>query len=124
MLPLAEFIAKRYRRVAEIGIGKNTTVAEFLKSKGVFVIATDVREVATTVEFYIDDVLNPKVEIYKDIELVYSIRPPPELLPAIKKLSKILNADCIVKPLYGDYYDGDLVNYKGVNFYLWKRNSI
>lgn len=124
MFPLAEFIARRYRKVAEIGIGNNVVIAEFLKSVGVSVVATDVREVTTSVEFYIDNVFNPRLEIYEGVELVYSIRPPPELVPAIKKLSKLLNADCIIKPLYGDYYDGELINYRGVNFYLWRRNSI
>ncbi len=124
MLPLAEFIAQRYKRVAEIGIGNNVEIAELLKSKGVSVVATDVKKVNTSVEFYIDDVFNPKLEIYRGVELIYSIRPPPEMFRAIIKLSKLLDADCIIKPLYGDYFDGELVNYKGVSFYLWRRNTI
>lgn len=123
MLQLADFIAQRYRRVAEIGIGNNVAIAELLKSKGVSVIATDVRKVKTSVEFYIDDVWNPRLEIYRGVELVYSIRPPPELLPAIRRLSELLNADCLVKPLYGDYYDGELMNYRGISFYLWRRRT-
>ncbi|MEM4565909.1 MAG: UPF0146 family protein [Archaeoglobaceae archaeon] len=124
MLPLAEFIAQRYKRVAEIGIGNNVAVAELLKSKGVSVIATDVRKIKTSVEFYIDDIINPRLEIYRGVELVYSIRPPPELFSAIRRLSKLINADCIIKPLYGDFCDGKLINYKGVNFYLWRRSNI
>lgn len=124
MLALAEFIAERYRKVAEIGIGYNRTLAELLASKGVKVVATDIKEVKTGVEFHIDNIFKPKIEIYKDVELVYSIRPPPELFEPILELSRILNADCIIKPLYGDHFNGTLVNYKGVSFYLWRRNSI
>lgn len=124
MLQLADFIAQRYKKVAEIGIGNNVAIAELLKSKGISVIATDVRKVKTSVEFYIDDVLNPRLEVYKGVELIYSIRPPPELFPAIRRLSKLVCADCIIKPLYGDFYDGKLINYRGISFYLWKRNSI
>jgi len=120
VLQLVEFIATRYKKVAEIGIGKNTLVAERLMEKGVKVVATDLKPVKTNVEFYIDDVLNPKIEIYREAELVYSIRPPPELFSAIKMLAEKIHADCLIKPLYGDYADGELVNYKGLSFYFWK----
>lgn len=123
MLRLAEFIAERYKNVAEIGIGNYTAVAEYLRSKGVKVIATDIREVPTKIDFFIDDVQNPKIQLYRGVELVYSIRPPPELFGSIRRLANQLKADCIIKPLFGDYADGELVNYRGLSFYLWKRNS-
>ncbi|MCQ4153470.1 MAG: hypothetical protein HA489_05970 [Archaeoglobales archaeon] len=124
MLRLAEYIANRYKKVAEIGIGGYTAVAEYLSSKGVKVIATDIRDVQTGVEFFIDDVRNPRISLYNGVELVYSIRPPPELFKSIRELAMRLNADCIIKPLYGDYTDGRIVNYKGLEFYLWNRNDI
>jgi len=124
MLRLAEYIAERYKKVVEIGIGNYTAVAEYLSSRGVKVIATDVREVQTSVEFFIDDIRNPRISLYNGIELVYSIRPPPELFKSIRELASKLNADCIIKPLYGDYTNGRFVNYKGLGFYLWNRNSI
>lgn len=123
MLRLAEYIAHRYKKVAEIGIGNYTMVAEYLASKGVKVIATDLREVRTNVDFFIDDIREPKIEIYYGVELLYSIRPPPEIFNCIKGLAERLNVDCIIKPLFGDYADGNLVNYKGLGFYLWKKNS-
>ncbi|MEM2727039.1 MAG: UPF0146 family protein [Archaeoglobaceae archaeon] len=122
MLRLAEFIAERYKKVAEIGIGNYTTVAEYLSSKGVKVIATDIREVRAKIDFFIDDIRNPKIHLYGGVELVYSIRPPPELFESIRKLANQLKADCIIKPLFGDYADGKLVNYRGLSFYLWKQN--
>ncbi|MCS7119002.1 MAG: UPF0146 family protein [Archaeoglobaceae archaeon] len=122
MLQIADFIAERYRKVAEIGIGRNTTIAELLRERGVKVIATDIMPVTKSFEFYIDDILNPRIEIYNGVELVYSIRPPPELFSAIRGLAKMINADCLIKPLYGDYCDGRILNYRGVNFYFWKRN--
>jgi len=123
MLSLAEYIALRYRRVAEIGIGNYTAVAEYLASRGVKVIATDIRDVKTNVDFFIDDIRDPKIELYRGVELVYSIRPPPELFSFIKQLANRIEADCIIKPLHGDYADGRLVNYRGLGFYLWKKSS-
>lgn len=125
MLRLGEFIANRYKRVAEIGIGNYTKVAEYLVSRGVDVIATDIKPIIQErgFKFFIDDIKNPNVQLYGDLELVYSIRPPPELFRFIKTLANRLNADCIIKPLYGDYADGELVNYKGLAFYIWRRNN-
>lgn len=123
MLQLAEYIAERYRKVAEIGIGNYTAVAEFLSSLGVEVIATDLRRVHTKVNFYLDDIREPKLELYRGVELVYSIRPPPELFIYILRLARLLKADCIIKPLFGDFADGKLINYKGLSFYLWKQNT-
>ncbi|MEM0303448.1 MAG: UPF0146 family protein [Archaeoglobaceae archaeon] len=124
MLRLAEFIANKYKKVAEIGIGNYTEVAEFLISRGVDVIATDIRPVREKrFKFFIDDIRNPNIQLYSDVELVYSIRPPPELFSFIKTLANKLDADCIIKPLYGDYADTELVNYKGLAFYLWRRNN-
>lgn len=123
MLQIADFIAARYRKVAEIGIGENTAVAEALKRRGVKVIATDIKNVKSPVEFYIDDILNPRIEIYIGVELIYSIRPPLELFNAIRRLAEKLNADCLIKPLYGDYCDGRIVNYKGASFYFWKNRK-
>lgn len=124
MLRLAEFIADRYRRVAEIGIGNYTKVAEYLVSRGVDVIATDVKPVTEKkLKFFVDDITSPNIKLYDNVELVYSIRPPPELFSFIKMLANRVNADCIIKPLYGDYADGELVNYKGLAFYIWRRSN-
>lgn len=123
MLRLAEYIAERYKKVAEIGIGNYTAVAEYLASRGLRVIATDVKEVRTKVDFFIDDIRNPKIQLYNGVELLYSIRPPPELFKYIIGLADRLKADCIIKPLFGDHADGKLVNYKGLGFYIWKKNS-
>ncbi len=124
MLRLAEYISRNYsRKVLEVGIGNFTAVAEELTSNGLSVVATDVvkRNVSKDIEFHIDDITHPKLEIYEGVKLVYSIRPPPELVKYILGVSRTVEADCIIKPLYGDYFDGELVNYKGLPFYIFRR---
>ena len=121
MLRLAEFILNNYSgKVVEVGIGNYSKVAEFLAERGLKVITTDIVTREPSVEFHIDDVTNPDPDIYQGPELVYSIRPPPEIFDAIISLSKRISADCIIKPLYGDYPGGRLVNYRGLAFYLWR----
>ncbi len=121
MIRLAEFIAKCYSgKVVEVGVGNYFAVAERLAANGFEVIATDVRPVKAPkgVKFYIDDVTRPKIGIYAGASLIYSIRPPQELFAAISRLAEVLGADCIIKPLYGEYPEGELVNYRGLSFYL------
>lgn len=122
MLRLSEYIFEKYcRKVVEVGIGNFSAVAELLASRNFYVVATDIvkRQVPENVEFYVDDIRNPELKIYEGASLVYSIRPPPEIVNDIVKVAKIIGADCIIKPLYGDYFDGELINFKGLPFYLF-----
>ncbi len=127
MLRIAEFIAKNYSgKVVEVGIGNFTAVAEYLAKRGFEVVATDVvkRRVPEGVRFYIDDVSSPKLDIYRHSSLIYSLRPPPELYGHILRVAKEVGADCLIKPLYGDYYDCRIINYKGLSFYLRRGNDV
>ncbi len=126
MLRLADYISRNYSgKVVEVGIGNFTAVAEELSSSGFSVVATDIveKKVPEGIEFYVDDIRNPKLEIYENANLVYSIRPPPEIAKDVVRVSKAVGADCIIKPLYGDYFEGELVNYKGLPFYLYRRDK-
>lgn len=127
MLRLAEYISRNYSgKVVEVGIGQHVDVAKKLAESGLTVVATDVvkREVPEGIAFYIDDIVNPNFEIYMNSRLVYSIRPPPEIVGSILRLSKAIGADCIIKPLYGEHFDGKLINYKGLSFYLFRGDDV
>lgn len=120
MIQLAEYIAERWKKVVEVGIGNYFEVAKKLKEMGVDVVATDLilRKAPEGIKFTVDDVTKPKIEIYRGSELIYSIRPPPELYLHILKLARIVGADCLIKPLSGEVPPGKLVNYKGLSFYV------
>ncbi len=122
MLQIAEYISKRYSgKVVEVGIGYNWIVALKLKENGFKVVATDIKPIPIRdVEFYIDDITAPKLEIYSNSSLVYSIRPPPEIVPYILKVAKVVNADVLIRPFGNEFYSGKLVNYKGERFYIWR----
>ncbi len=123
MLGLAEYIARNYKgKVVEVGVGHYFEVAKILAKNGLDVYTTDIKDVKTPkeVRYFIDDIRLPRIKIYEGASLIYSIRPPPELFESIRAVSQKVSADCIIKPLYGDFPEGKLVNYKGTYFYVLK----
>ncbi|ENN95861.1 hypothetical protein J422_05549 [Methanocaldococcus villosus KIN24-T80] len=125
---VAEFIrniAKEYKfkNIVEVGVGYNYSVALSLREFNIFVV--DINENAIKkarmmgLKGYVDDVFNPNIYIYKNVDLIYSIRPPIELQLAILELAKIVNCKVIIRPMYNEPpLELKLKNYKGEIFYL------
>ncbi|ADB57513.1 UPF0146 family protein [Archaeoglobus profundus] len=122
MLQIADYISKRYSgKLVEVGIGYNWIVALKLKENGFRVVATDIRHIPIKdIEFYIDDITTPRLEIYSNSSLIYSIRPPPEIVPHILRVAKEVKADVLIRPFGNEFYSGKLINYRGERFYVWR----
>ncbi len=120
---LIDFIAERYGRAAEIGIGHFPDVALGLQKRGVNIFATDVMLfVHRGLKVHLDDVTSPNLFLYRRIDLLYAMRPPAELVPYIAKLARIIGADAIVKPLSSEYPEGwRLVRSRDTMFFLKKK---
>jgi len=128
-----EYVCKNYasaRKVVEVGVGRDTGVLEGVaKCIEGEIFGTDIEPIADgNVTVLKDDILEPKLELYLGSDLIYSIRPPPELLPHIEKLAYDVGANLIIRPLVTDsvgvcsfFKSRRLVNYKGAVFYLFKR---
>ena len=118
---LVDFIAGRYSNAAEIGIGHFPDVAFELLKRRVSVFATDIRPFRYPgLNVIFDDITEPDLALYRGIKLIYSMRPPPELIPYMKRLASQIPADCIIKPLSDEYPGGQLIRHGGTTFYLWK----
>ena len=118
---LAHFIAGRYSSAAEIGIGHFPDVAFELIKRGVSVLATDIRTFRYPgLNVIIDDITEPDLALYRGIKLIYSMRPPPELIPYLKSLAAQIPADCLIKALSDEYPGGRLIRYGDTTFYLWE----
>lgn len=117
---LVDFIAERYENAAEIGVGHFPDVALGLQKRGVKVFATDIRPfLYDGVDVIVDDITSPSLSLYKGIDLIYSMRPPPELVPYIAKLAKTISADVIMKPLSSEYPEGwRLIRYRNTTFFV------
>ena len=108
-------------RIAEIAVGKFDKIAEILSSKeNITLIKTDILPKDSTV--IKDDITNPNMDLYKDVEIIYSIRPPSELQPYLV-LAEKTDAQLIIKPLTNEDLNTPRVkmklkNYKRASFYI------
>ncbi|GAB3036900.1 UPF0146 family protein [Natronobiforma cellulositropha] len=95
---------ERYARLVEVGIGRRTDVAEALVARGASVTATDVhqRAVPEGVTFVRDDVVDPRLSIYRDADAIYALNLPPELHRPTLDLARRVDADFVFTTLGGD----------------------
>jgi uncharacterized UPF0146 family protein len=113
------------KKIAEIGIGFKFDIAMEL-NKYFDLIVVDINEKAVEkakligLRAYKDDLFNPNIKLYKDIDLIYSIRPPRDLQPYILDLSKEIDANLIIRPFLNEMpiKELKLKNYKGEIFYI------
>ncbi|MDO5850909.1 MAG: UPF0146 family protein [Methanobacteriaceae archaeon] len=123
----SEYIIKNYKdanKIIEIAVGNYTKTAEDIekKIKG-NILLTDIKFTNNNI---IDDITNPKIELYENADLLYSIRPPEELQPYMVKLSDKIDTDLIIKPYSSEFLNitirnkFKLINYKKTSFYLKK----
>ena len=119
---LIDFIAGRYDNAVEIGIGHFPDVAFALLERGISVFATDIQVFRYKgLKVVIDDIIWTDLSLYGDIDLIYSMRPPPELVPYMQKLAKKISADLIIKPLSDEYIEGHrLIRNRNTTFFLGK----
>jgi len=102
------FKSQHYTSAVEIGFGGKTVVAKILIDAGIPVICTDIHTYPNSpVPSIVDDCVEPKLSIYKDVDFIYAIRPGIEIVPAIIQLAKKVNADLIIYHLgFEVYLDG------------------
>lgn len=119
---LIDFIAGRYDNAVEIGIGHFPDVAFALLERGISVFATDIQVFHYKgLKVVIDDIIWTDLSLYGGIDLIYSMRPPPELVPYMQKLAKKISADLIIKPLSDEYIEGcRLIRNRNTTFFLGK----
>ena len=101
--------------IAEIAVGKFDKIADMLSEKeNITIIKTDISPKDSTV--IKDDITKPNLEIYKDVDIIYSIRPPSELQPYLVKLAEEINSQLIIKPLTNEDLNTPRVKMKLKNF--------
>lgn len=102
-------------RIAEVGVGKFDRIANMLSEmENVDLIKTDILPKDSTV--IKDDITRPNLELYKNTDIIYSIRPPSELQPYLVKLADKVDAQLIIKPLTNEDLNTGRVKMKLKNF--------
>ncbi len=117
---LVDYIAFRYGSAAEIGVGHCPDIALALMDRGVRLFATDIRTFRYDgLKVVVDDVTRPDPSLYRSLHLIYSLRPPLELVPYLVHLAQVVSVDLIVKPLASEYPGGKLTASGNSIFFLW-----
>ncbi|MDP6459303.1 MAG: UPF0146 family protein [Candidatus Hydrothermarchaeota archaeon] len=127
MLPdykaFAEYIAMNYpsaRKIVEVGVGMEFAVVKELKRllKDAEIIAVDIQGQDAVYE----DLTALRPGLYRGADLIYALRPNPELYPYLVKIAIEVRADLIIRPFSLDPRPkkGELVNYKTTAFYVYK----
>ncbi|MDR2831251.1 MAG: hypothetical protein LBB45_09540 [Methanobrevibacter sp.] len=106
-------------KVVEIAIGNFFKIADYLKNNNIEVIMIDID--SKREDIIKENIMNPKLNLYENAKIIYSIRPPYELQPYIEEIAKNLNALLIIKPLFNEDLNIksniNLKNYKKAIFY-------
>lgn len=118
---LVDFIAERYLHTVEIGVGYFPDAAFALLGRGIKVFATDLIPFHYRgLKVIVDDITCPNLSFYRGTDLVYSMRPAPELVPYMARLAKTISADLIIKPLSSEYAEGwRLIRNGNTTFFIW-----
>lgn len=126
----AHFIAENSPggKAVEVGVGFQLSVALKLRELGYDVTVVDWNEKAVEnarkagLKAIRDDVFNPRLGIYRDADVIYSIRPTPEIVKPILRLGRTLNKPVYILPFSGDPVPPGtrLVNYHGLAIYVAK----
>jgi len=108
--------------IAEVGVGKFDKIANDLANHdNIRLIKTDILPKDSSV--IKDDITNPDLDLYKDVDIIYSIRPPSELQPHLVKLALKIDSQLIIKPLTNEDLNTGRVkmklkNFKKASFYV------
>lgn len=115
-------VGEKQVKIAEIAVGKFDMISRMLQEKeNITLIKTDISPADASI--IKDDITNPNLELYRDVDIIYSIRPPSELQPHLVKLAEKTDATLIIKPLTGEDLNTGrakmkLKNFKKASFYI------
>jgi uncharacterized UPF0146 family protein len=123
---VGNYIATHYTRAIEVGIGRNEEAGKIVSGKGALVRCTDVKgfELSGSLPFSQDDIFLPDDSLYTGAEVLYSIRPAPEMIPPLIELAERINADLIVYHLgFESYGNGGEIIDCGVLLHCYHRRQ-
>ncbi len=128
---IAEFVSG-FGSAVELCVGHYAEVARILQRMGKLLCVNDVKEIELPgIRFIRCDVRKPNkelLEVCKLADVVYSIRPPPELWYDIAKIAEKCGCHCVIRPMSCDA-GWNLVGFerkyfRGEQFYVRSRTKV
>ena len=111
---MGNYIASHYTRAVEVGIGRKEDAAIIVSGTGALIRCTDVKtlEISCGLPFAQDDIFSPDDSLYTGAEVIYAIRPAPEMIPPLMELAERIDADLIVYHLGFESYEngGEIID--------------
>ena len=123
---VGRYIVGHYRNPVEVGIGRNLDAAAIVRAAGIPIRCTDVRtlELPEGIVYAVDDVFEPDIPFYRGADVIYSIRPAVEMVPALIALAGRIGCDLLVYHLgFETYGDGGETIDCGVLLHRYVRGS-
>jgi len=141
---IADFIVKNYgsaKKIVEVGVGAYPWVAKIVKEclSNIIVVVTDVdgdklasvRDVCPELVLASNNILKPQLKVYDGADLIYSLRPPTELVSEIFNLALRVGCDILIRPYsheeggydYPKRLGWKYVSYRKAALYWLKRDS-
>jgi len=126
---IADFIASSYKgKIVEVGVGRRPEVALLLKSR-LEVVVTDIENhTYPGIRFVRDDIFSPDIKTYQGASLIYSIRPPIDIQPAIAEVASRVGADLLIRPFAQEkteleryFKESSLISHGRARFYLYRK---
>ena len=118
---VAEYITQNYTgKTVEVGVGKTKkTALELRKNPDIELTTTDTNP--ETDPDVIDDITQPNIEVYHGAELLYSIRPPPEIHTPLQEVAEKIESDLLITPLGNEAtpIEHRVINHGGRAMYLY-----
>ncbi len=121
-----DYIAGRYTRAVEVGVGRNTEASMILAGKGILLRCTDIKELSLPgdLPFSVDDIFSPRLSLYEGADVIYAIRPAIEMIPPLIDLAKAIDCDLIVYHLgFESYGNGGEIIDCGVLLHRYHKKS-
>ena len=121
------YIKEHYTSAVEVGFGGKTCAAEVIASAGIPVLCTDVHSYpeCTVVPSVVDDCVEPNYSLYEKADVIYSVRPGLEIVPALISLAEKLNKDLIIYHLGFEIYQngGEVIEVNGVTLHRYVKRK-
>lgn len=115
-IKIGNYVKDHYSSAVEVGFGGKTVAARILAESGIPILCTDVHSYDAGVKSVVDDCVEPNLKLYEGVDVIYSIRPGVEIVPALIDLARKVNCDLLVYHLGFEIYmnGGERIDLNGV----------